>query len=113
MFGEKLNDILNEKGLSQREFSKKCGLSEVSVSRYIHNQRIPRLDTFKKIAEVLNVDISVLLSNDTTNDTLFIGKSCNIYDDEKIHGNVVILTNTHRISILKDDLIQFLNMTEK
>lgn len=116
MFGERLNKILKEKGLSQREFSKKCGLSEVSVSRYINNKRVPKLDISKKIADVLNIDISVLISNDSINDTsndkLFIGKSCNIYRDEKIHENIIILTNTQRITILEDDLIQFLNMNK-
>ena len=113
MFGERLNEILKEKGLSQRELSEKCGITEATISRYINNQRIPKMDIFKKIADTLNVDVSVLLSNNISNDKPFIGKSCNIYRDEKIQGNVVILTNAQRISILEDDLVQFLNMNKK
>ena len=117
MFGDKLKIILEEKGLSQREFSKKCGLTEVSVSRYINNKRIPRMDVCKKIADVLDVNISILISNDpinnTSNDKLFIGKSCTLYRDEKVHENIIILTSTQRITILEDDLIQFLNMNKK
>jgi len=49
---EKLKHAMAESGMSQRELARAIGVTEVSVSRYIHGNRIPNLKIASKIFEV-------------------------------------------------------------
>ena len=52
-----LKDILERKGISQRDLAKGTGLNEVSISRYIKKQRVPSLHDAKKISDFLGVNV--------------------------------------------------------
>ena len=52
-----LKDILERKGISQRDLAKGTGLSEVSLSRYIKKLRVPSLHDDKKISDFLGVNV--------------------------------------------------------
>ena len=54
-FGGKVKALLEERGMSQRDFARKLGATEVTVSRYVNGKREPRIATILKIAEILNV----------------------------------------------------------
>ena len=78
-FGEILKNTLVEKRISQRELSVLCGITEVTLSRYIQNERHPRITELIKIADALNVSTDHLLgyeknyisgNNMTVNDLL-------------------------------------------
>ena len=56
----RVKDILKEKGMTQKELAEKMGVAEISLSRSISATGNPSLDTLKKIADALNVDISEL-----------------------------------------------------
>ena len=60
-FGKRLEALLQEKSLSQRELSKLCGVSEVTVSRYVHGDRSPTSEILAKISDVLDVSSDYLL----------------------------------------------------
>lgn len=55
----KLKELLKERGLTQKKFADMIGKSEISVSKYVNGDK-PSIQTEKKIAEVLNVEISDL-----------------------------------------------------
>ena len=55
-FGEKLRYLRLERNLNQREFAKLLNYSFTSVCNWEQGNRIPKTETIKEIAEVLNVD---------------------------------------------------------
>ena len=50
-----------EKDLSNIWLSKKLGVSQATVSKWMTNSSQPNLDTLIKISKVLNVDVSELI----------------------------------------------------
>ena len=62
-FGEKVLNILKYKGISQRELAEKVGCTEVSMSRYISGERVPKAPIVVKIADVLGVTVEYLVSD--------------------------------------------------
>ena len=59
--GEKILQLLKERNMTQKEFAQKVGISEVSMSRYITNQRTPKGTTVLNMARVLGVTPEELL----------------------------------------------------
>lgn len=53
-----------EKDLSNIWLSKKLGVSQATVSKWMTNSSQPNLDTLIKISKVLNVDVSELIRTD-------------------------------------------------
>lgn len=59
--GENLKALLEKKNISQKEFSKKLGIHQATVSRYISNEREPGISTLVKMADVLDVTLEELI----------------------------------------------------
>jgi transcriptional regulator with XRE-family HTH domain len=62
IFGDNLVSILEEYRMSQRELADAAGLSESTVSQYIHKQRIPNLKAIINIADALDMSIDDLIN---------------------------------------------------
>lgn len=62
--GDRLKKSRIEKGLSQQELGDLIGVSKVSISEYENGNRIPLLDNFSKLTEVLNVKADYFLGKD-------------------------------------------------
>ena len=54
-----LKCLLKLKGMTQSELANKIGVTEVSISRYINMERIPKITTVIDISKALDVDISI------------------------------------------------------
>lgn len=65
IFSDRLKEILDRRGMSQRDLAIKIETTEVSVSRYISGDRIPKGPIVLKIAQALNVQTDWLLGNDS------------------------------------------------
>ncbi len=63
-FGNRLQLLLNENNISQRELSKMVGTTEATISRYINNIQKPRPDILANIATTLNTTTDYLLGRD-------------------------------------------------
>lgn len=61
-FGEHLKSLLEEKGMTQRQFAKKAGLKESETSRWVNGGRYPSLRNAKKISDILGVSIDELVN---------------------------------------------------
>lgn len=57
----RIKEILKEKGLTQKELADRMGVADMSLSRSLNGN--PNLSTLKKIAEVLNVNVSDLFKD--------------------------------------------------
>ena len=64
--GTRLQKLLQEKDISQRELSERIGAKEVTVSRYVNGQRIMRADVAVKIAQALGTTTDYILGRDTS-----------------------------------------------
>ncbi len=64
-FNEKIREGRIKAGLKQEEFAKAIGVSLRTVTNYESGERYPKKrETYYKIAEVLNLDINYLLTED-------------------------------------------------
>ena len=53
--GERIREIRNERGLTQKTLGEKAGIAEPTIRRYELGKLNPKIDTAKKIAAALNV----------------------------------------------------------
>ena len=66
--GARILPLLEKRGMTQRDLAYKIGASEVSISRYISGQRMPKANIVVYIADALNTTTDYLLGR-TDNDT--------------------------------------------
>jgi transcriptional regulator with XRE-family HTH domain len=52
-------------GLSQQELANKLGISKSTVSMYENGKRSPSIEMFEAIADILNVDLNLLMGKET------------------------------------------------
>ncbi len=64
IFCEKVKELMEIDGISQKELSNLSGISESSLSRYLAGTLEPRLDILRNIAKVFNVKTSYLLGEE-------------------------------------------------
>lgn len=57
----RLSQILELNGITQRELAARVGVTEASISLLVSGERTGKLDTWIKIAQVLNVQIDDLV----------------------------------------------------
>lgn len=58
--GETIKYWRCEKGITQKQLAEKANISEISIRKYEANDRTPKIETIKKIADALNVTIGDL-----------------------------------------------------
>lgn len=83
MFGERLNELLKEKNLSQNQLSKKIGYTQRAISKWILNQSEPTESAIRNCAIYLNVTTDYLLGLEDESGT----KTYSKYHIENIHNN--------------------------
>lgn len=53
----RIKEILSQRGITLKEFAGASGISQSNLSNYLNGNISPTLDTLKKIAVCLNVDV--------------------------------------------------------
>jgi transcriptional regulator with XRE-family HTH domain len=61
LFPRCIKIILKLKNIRQRELAKRMGISEVSLSRYLNGERIPKANYIITMAKALGISVSLLL----------------------------------------------------
>ena len=61
IFGDNLNELLGEKGVTQSELAEETGLSESSISCYMHKTKMPGVKAIINLAYALNCSIDELI----------------------------------------------------
>lgn len=64
--GNNIKKIRKERNISQKDMAKRLSMPSSTYSNYENNNREPNAQTLKKIASILNVDISELLNISTS-----------------------------------------------
>ena len=53
----RLKEILAQRGVTLKDFAQMSGISQSNLSNYLNGNISPTLDTLKKIATFLNIDV--------------------------------------------------------
>lgn len=61
IFGDNLVDLLKEANMTQRELADAAGLSEGSISNYIHKRKLPGVKALVNISEALDCPLDDLM----------------------------------------------------
>jgi transcriptional regulator with XRE-family HTH domain len=61
ILSRRLRIAIRTKGISQLELAQKVGVSEKSISFYIHNKSTPRISILAKLAKALDTSVDWLL----------------------------------------------------
>ncbi len=73
LIGARLNALLRERGMSQKELAETTNLTPAAVSRYINGERVPRAITVAALAKALGVkpsDITGTADEQETDDAV-------------------------------------------
>lgn len=84
IIGERIKSARKNQNLTQQELGQKLGVSKVSVCGYEKGVRIPTIENFIQLLDILDVSSDYLLGREITA----------IYEDEE----------EYKVSIAKDDL---------
>ncbi|WP_423189458.1 helix-turn-helix domain-containing protein [Alkalibacterium sp. f15] len=103
-FGARLKQIRQQKKWSQKDLSKRIGVSNVSISGYESGNRYPDTDTLSKLADVLEVSTDYLLGRDvpkwaSTKDVTDLERVLKLNDDLEYRGEK--LSNEDRQQLLR------------
>ncbi len=68
---EKVTRLMDERNITQKQLSKRSGITESSISRYLHNDQRPRMDIVVNIAKALQVETDYFLDEDEKGETAY------------------------------------------
>ncbi len=68
---EKVLDLMEQRNIKQKELSRLSGITESSISRYLHSDKRPRLDVVVNIAKALSVETNYLLDETESTDSAY------------------------------------------
>lgn len=61
IFSNNLNSLLRNAQMTQRELAEETGISEATISRYIHEQAMPSVPALVNICHVFECEIDEIL----------------------------------------------------
>lgn len=98
-FGERILILLKEKGYSQKELAAMIGVTETALSRYLRDEREPKMEVIANIATALNTTTDYLLTGKEDRASfaetyrLVARGTATMTDDEKMKLMKVLLNN--------------------
>lgn len=99
---EKVLNLMEKNGISQKQLSALSGITESSVSRYLRGNQRPRIDVLVNFANALDVNPEFLLEEEEENDekqsfkniaTAIARDGSNLTEEEKNKLILLILGN--------------------
>lgn len=60
---EKVTELMRQRNITQKQLSKLSGITESSISRYLHSDQRPRMDIVVNIAKALRVETEYFLDD--------------------------------------------------
>ena len=67
----KVKELMQQRGINQKQLAKLSGINESSISRYLHSNQKPRMDVVVNIAKALQVETSYLLDDRDNSESAF------------------------------------------
>ena len=75
-FVESLSELLMQANLTPSEFAKQIGCGKGTISRYLHEQKIPDVGLLIRMADFFNCSTDYLLGRETEKYTRIFVKTC-------------------------------------
>ena len=66
-FNERLQQLIQRKGITQKELAIKAGVTEAAMSHYLKGDRVPRASVLAKIADSLGTSSDYLMNGTAEN----------------------------------------------
>lgn len=63
---ERLKKLIEKKGITRKELEEKTGIKKTAIHNYLVENKLPGTEALYKLAQVLGVSISYLLTGETT-----------------------------------------------
>ena len=70
----KLKEILSQRGITLKDFAAASGISQSNLSNYLNGNISPTLDTLKKMATTLNIELSELFKEKNDVELYYLDK---------------------------------------
>ena len=61
---QKISEAIIQSGMTQKEIAERIGVSRSQISCYLHNKKMPALDTLANFCKVLDLDANDILCID-------------------------------------------------
>ncbi len=65
--GQRIMHYIRMAGITQRELAIKVNVTEVSISRYVKDERVPKKEILERIADALDISLEELIGGLDTN----------------------------------------------
>ncbi len=95
--GNRIEKLLKASGYTQRELALMVGVTEAAMSRYIRNEREPKIEVVANLATALNTTSDYLISGTSSDEDfaeiyrLVARSTTNMTDEEKMKLMKVLL----------------------
>lgn len=92
-FSERVNALMNELKLRQKELAARVGVTESAMSYYVKGVRTPRSDVLTRMAKALNTTTDYLLgtAQSSSNELYYIQRNLGKLDNEQLKRAETIL----------------------
>ena len=70
-WNDKVTKLMNQRGITQKQLSVLSGVTESSISRYLHSTKTPRMDIVVNIAKALHVETEFLLDEEERSESAY------------------------------------------
>lgn len=97
--GDRIVSLLKEQHMSQKDLAMMIGVTESALSRYINNEREPRLEVLANLATALNTTVDFLttgVKNETDFDEIYrlvARSSYNLTETQKMQIIEAVMKN--------------------
>ncbi len=68
---EKVIELMKQRNVNQKQLSELSGITESSISRYLHSDKRPRMDIVVNVAKALSVDASYFFEEKDKEESAF------------------------------------------
>ena len=95
--GNRIEKLLKANGYTQKELALMVGVTEAAMSRYLKNEREPKIEVVANLATALNTTSDYLISGTSSNEDfaevyrLVARSTTNMTDEEKMKLMKVLL----------------------
>ncbi len=111
-FSYRLIVLMEDFNLTQVDLAQKVGISNVTISRYLSGDRVPRLDVIARMASVFDVSIDYLLGLSNSKDNNPENNNTDV-DIALLAKNLFGLNGNAHLSKIQIDLIRKLLLANK
>lgn len=100
-FAENLKLIRKKRGFTQKEIAERLGVSQPNYAQYENGKRKPKVETIRRIADALGVNIAVISENPFDDPEIkFYADTRHLYSLMNVLENTLLLSSTEKTKII-------------